>query len=138
VRSRAISLTIIASLLSLSAVSCSPVKQIEAISTAQTCSKVEEIVTDMATVLVQLAVNPLALPRYEERLRGLAGDLRSLSPLDPQLNSSVDEVADGVDQILDATDLSNPLNLAGLPSGIATVQGSLKEVLDKCEQLVAA
>lgn len=137
-RYRVISLAVIASVVSLSAVSCSPVQQIEAISTAQTCSQVEEIVTDMATVLIQLAVNPLALPEYEERLRGLADDLRDLRPLDAELNSSVDEVADGVNQILDATDLSNPLNLAGLPSGIAKVQGSLKEVLDKCEQLVAA
>jgi DNA repair ATPase RecN len=137
-RSRALGAITLAVIVSFSVTSCSPVQQIEAISTAQTCAKVEELVTGMATVLIQLAVNPLALPRYEERLRDLSSDLRDLRPLDEELNSSVDEVADGVDQILDSTDLSNPLNLAGLPSGIATVQGSLKEVLDTCEQLVAA
>ncbi len=135
---RAISVAVIAGAVSLSAVSCSPVQQIEAISTAQTRIMVQEILSDMTTVLIQLAVNPLALPQYEARLRELSGDLRELQPLDAELNSSVDEVADGVDQILDATDLSNPLNLAGLPSGIATVQESLKDVLDTCEQLVSA
>lgn len=137
-KSRTRSAAILAAVFTLTVTSCSPVQQIEAISTAQTCTKVEEIVTDMATVLIQLAVDPLALPRYEERLRDLSNDLRDLRPLDEELNSSVDEVADGVDQILDSTDLSNPLNLAGLPSGVASVRGSLKEVLDKCEQLVAA
>lgn len=118
--------------------SCAPVQHIQAISTAQTCAKVEDILSDMATVLVQIAVNPLALAKYEERLRSSTDELRDLSPLDPELNAYVKDVASGVDQILDATDLTNPLNLAGLPSGIATVQISLKEVLDKCEQLVAA
>lgn len=134
---RIISVVVITGVISLAAASCSPVQTLETISTGQTCLKVEEILGDMTTVLIQLAVNPLALPQYAERLRGLSGDLRALSPLDEELNSSVDEVANGVDQILESTDLSNPLNLAGLPAGVATVQGALKQVLDKCEQLIA-
>lgn len=117
---------------------CSPTQQLETISTAQTCAKVEDILSDMATVLLQLAVNPLALPEYEDRLRSLSSELRDIRALDAELDISVDEVADGVDQILDSTDLSNPLNISGLPSGIAKVQGSLRDVLAKCEQLVAA
>jgi DNA repair ATPase RecN len=123
---------------SISLGACSPLEQITTISTAQTCSQVEEILADVATVLIQLAVNPLALPVYEERLRALSLDLRDLRPVDSELNASVDEVAEGMNQILDAADLSTPTNLAGLPSGVAKVQGSLEEVLDKCERLVAA
>jgi hypothetical protein len=54
------------------------------------------------------------------------------------MNYSVEGAAHGVDQALDVTDLSNTLNLAGLASGITPVRGSLKQALEKCEQLVAA
>ncbi len=116
---------------------CAPLKTIETLSTAQTCARANEVLTDMANVLVKAAVNPLAVEVYVGRLRELSDEIRALEPLDGELKAALQDTSDSADALLDVTDLSNPMNLLEAPKNIAQLQISLRKVLDKCEQLTS-
>jgi hypothetical protein len=124
--------------LSASLIACSPIQQIEQLSTAQTCSEVNDILGEVGATLVKIAANPLEIEAYLLDLRGYSDDLRQLRPLDPELDGSLDDVATGVDTLLDATNLMKPGNLLRIPDGIATVRKSLQAAIQKCERLMSA
>lgn len=117
---------------------CVAANTLDTFSTAQTCARADEVVSEIANILVKLALNPLAFEVYVDRLRELTADVSALQPLDKELKATLDDASTSADALLDATDLTDPSKLFEVPQNIAQLEIALGKVLEKCEQLQQA
>lgn len=117
---------------------CASPNTLDTFSTAQTCARADEVVSEIANILVKLALNPLAFEVYVDRLRELTADVSALQPLDKELKAALDDASTSADALLDATDLTDPSKLFEVPQNIAQLEIALGKVLEKCEQLQQA
>ena len=101
-------------------------------STAQTCERSVEILGDMSDVTLLLATNPFGYETYAVELRGLAAELASQEPRDPELKDAVNSLGGQVSGLLDSLE-SDDVSLGDLSSSLAEIQLEFLSVSALCQ-----
>ena len=101
-------------------------------STAQTCERSVGILGDMFDVTLLLATNPFGYETFAVELRGLAAELASQEPLNPELKDAVDSIGGQVSGLLDSLE-SDDVSFGDLSSSVAEIQLEFLSVSDLCQ-----
>lgn len=101
---------------------------------ADVCDELDKTASDMVTVVLLAATNPLGFDVYAEQLSSHAERLSTLRPTNPELRSALLEVASEVTELLDIVKGTNETATVGaLASRVAGAQLAIAELNAVCE-----
>ncbi len=101
---------------------------------ADVCDELDKTATDMVTVVLLVATNPLGFDVYAEELSSQAESLSALRPTNPELRSALVEVSSEVTELLDIVKGTNETATIGaFASRVAGTQLAIAELNAVCE-----
>lgn len=101
---------------------------------AEVCDELDKTATDMVTVVLLAASNPLGFDVYAEELSTQAESLSTLRPTNPELRSALVEVASEVTELLEIVKGANESPTIGaFASRVAGTQLAIAELNAVCE-----
>ena len=101
---------------------------------ADVCDELDKTATDMVTVVLFAATNPLGFDVYAEELSSQAESLNALRPTNPELRTALAEVASEVTELLDIVKgTSDTVTVGAFASRVAGTQLAIAELNAVCE-----